>query len=153
MWSNLSITAKGLSNQLMTYYKALQILQNSFNQIYVLLDFSQWMINNKFPKNDVITQFRSIIELLLNVEYPEENDVSDEKSVQSKSSKKSRNSKTSRTSRTSRVSRTSRTSRVSMSRPSLMRSRVSKSASSFGDAETSYVSSDDSIIYLIFRKR
>lgn len=150
MWSNLSITAKGLSNQLMTYYKALQILQNSFNQIYVLLDFSQWMINNTFPKNDVITQFRSIIELLLNVEYPEENDVSDEKSVQSKSSKKSRNSKTSRT---SRVSRTSRTSRVSMSRPSLMRSRVSKSASSFGDAETSYVSSDDSIIYLIFRKR
>lgn len=150
MWSNLSITAKGLSNQLMTYYKALQILQNSFNQIYVLLDFSQWMINNTFPKNDVITQFRSIIELLLNVEYPEENDVSDEKSVQSKSSKKSRNSKTSRT---SRVSRTSRTSRVSMSRPSLMRSRVSKSASSFGDAEISYVSSDDSIIYLIFRKR
>lgn len=147
MWSNLSITAKGLSNQLMTYYKALQILQNSFNQIYVLLDFSQWMINNTFPKNDVITQFRSIIELLLNVEYPEENDVSDEKSVQSKSSKKSRNSKT------SRVSRTSRTSRVSMSRPSLMRSRVSKSASSFGDAEISYVSSDDSIIYLIFRKR
>lgn len=149
MWSNLSVSAKGLTNQLMTYYKAIQLMSRSFNQIYILLDFSQWMINNQFPVRDVVTQFTSIINLLLTVEYPppsEDDDNDDNKSTNSKSSKgskRSRSSRMSKHSRTSRVSRTSRTSRMSLIKlTARTKNSNSNSSTSYKDSASSYISAE-----------